>query len=63
MKKLSHRQLIHGNWLGKSYFETWPEFLSRHIRSTTCKVFGHSRRVILKMDAPKGICARCRIVL
>lgn len=59
---LTRKQIIHGNWAGKSYFETWPEFAARHIRYALCRVFGHTKPM-MKMDAPKGICGRCRIVL
>lgn len=58
----TRKKLLHRNWLGKQGIESWGDFLGRKTRSAICKVFGHAKP-IMKMDAPKGICSRCRVCL
>lgn len=55
-------KLLRRNWLGKQGIESWGDFLSLRWRQFVCRIFGHAKP-ILKMDAPNGICSRCRIVL
>jgi hypothetical protein len=56
------KSFLSSNFLGKRGFETWPEFLDRSWRHAVCRVLGHTKPVV-KMDAPHGICGRCRVCL
>lgn len=57
----SRAELLAENFLGKRGYETWRDFLGRVWNGLVCRVLGHTAPE-QKMDAPHGICRRCRVM-